>query len=381
MNRSKINQFLLILLGLNMVSLYLWFRFIRARLPREIPFHLSFLGMIILFFICSIYIYCLFLILKRNKHKNYNPFQNIPFIFFENAICIQNQDYYNILKQNREKQISEEKKLSEEPIFTIFFKFFLSPLVQLDYVVKNYFGKIEEIIKKLIFFKKTSKLLILFELFPKIVISLVLLIETFYFHYLSLLYKVILLGIFILVEKYFIFSIKKIQEKLISLVEKTIYIEIEYHLAVELIHLFPELLPLYYDEDEKDYLYADLIHIPLKEFLKFQEKKYYENHNFIPFYASSTLEGIKNFREKNLLSSSDDVQIYINTYKKNIDLYLQILSFQIHYNNNKWQKVKTFLLFANLLCWLYILVISLPNLYLDSFFYSLLMSFIVEEPF
>ena len=68
MNRNKINQLLLILLGLIMLFSYIWFRFIRVRLPKEIPFiHLSFFSLITLSFMCFISIYYLTSLIIKKK--------------------------------------------------------------------------------------------------------------------------------------------------------------------------------------------------------------------------------------------------------------------------------------------------------------------------
>jgi hypothetical protein len=55
--KNSINKILLILLGLCMLSIFIWVRFIRERLPREIPFNLTTLGFLILIYICASYIY------------------------------------------------------------------------------------------------------------------------------------------------------------------------------------------------------------------------------------------------------------------------------------------------------------------------------------
>ena len=71
-NKNKLNQFLLILLGIIMFLSYLWLRFIRVRMPREIPLNLSFYGMIIITFICIILIYAIFTKYFNTKIKEKN---------------------------------------------------------------------------------------------------------------------------------------------------------------------------------------------------------------------------------------------------------------------------------------------------------------------
>jgi hypothetical protein len=54
---KRLLRSILILLGLFMLLLFIWVRFIRVRLPRDIPFNLTELGLIILIYICLIYKY------------------------------------------------------------------------------------------------------------------------------------------------------------------------------------------------------------------------------------------------------------------------------------------------------------------------------------
>ena len=51
-----------------MLSFFIWVRFIRERLPRDIPFDLSFYGMLILIIILTIYFFAIksFFIKKQN---------------------------------------------------------------------------------------------------------------------------------------------------------------------------------------------------------------------------------------------------------------------------------------------------------------------------
>src|ERR1043166_4691952 len=64
-------KYSLIILGLLMFSSYIWLRFIRERLPKDIPFtFLSGLGLIILIYICSIYLYIVSSYLKKGSTYN-----------------------------------------------------------------------------------------------------------------------------------------------------------------------------------------------------------------------------------------------------------------------------------------------------------------------
>ena len=69
---NKVNNFLrskilLIFLGIIILGYYIWFRFIRERLPRDIPFDLSFISLFVLIIICVSYIYKIYKIIKPSK--------------------------------------------------------------------------------------------------------------------------------------------------------------------------------------------------------------------------------------------------------------------------------------------------------------------------
>ena len=57
------SKYFLSFFGLIIISYYIWFRFIRLRLPRDIPFDLSFLGLLFIISTCIIYCYILFRII------------------------------------------------------------------------------------------------------------------------------------------------------------------------------------------------------------------------------------------------------------------------------------------------------------------------------
>ena len=71
-----------------------------------------------------------------------------------------------------------------------------------------------------------------------------------------------------------------------------------------------------------------------------------------------------------------------NRFIENL-LSLSLFNVQIKNTENQTylQKFKLGLLSITGICWLYILIVSLPNLYLDPFFYSLLETSYTQNPF
>lgn len=237
-------------------------------------------------------------------------------------------------------------------------------------------------------FKKIQIFTILCGLLPRIIISLVLLIETFYFHYLSFLYKVILLGIFILLEKYIFFSLTKIKENLMEEIKDIIYIQMEYKNVVEVTDMYPEILPQYYDEEEGEYIYSEMMFVPFKKFLNYQENQYLKNQKFIFYNAMPNDQGFSLYRKRNNIENDSSplanklVMNFSDSIIKKLDIILKIIIIDLAYNSINLipliKNIKNVLIIITLICWLYILIISLPNLYLDSFFESLQFSSYIE---
>lgn len=70
-NHRNLQYYLLLLFGFLLFISFIWFRFLRERLPRNIPFHPKFLGFMLLLFICISYIYLITTIYRRPKNNKY----------------------------------------------------------------------------------------------------------------------------------------------------------------------------------------------------------------------------------------------------------------------------------------------------------------------
>ena len=68
--RNIMTKFIVIFLSLSFSSYYIWFRFVRERLPRDIPFSLSLYTTVILFTICFTFIYEIVRITKLEHSSN-----------------------------------------------------------------------------------------------------------------------------------------------------------------------------------------------------------------------------------------------------------------------------------------------------------------------
>jgi hypothetical protein len=68
--KTKIHNIILSILGLIILVVFIWYRFIRERLPKDIPFNLSIEGLIILLEICIIYSYIIYTLTTEKKSTN-----------------------------------------------------------------------------------------------------------------------------------------------------------------------------------------------------------------------------------------------------------------------------------------------------------------------
>ena len=74
-------NYFIIALGFILFSIYIYYRFIRERLPKDIPFNLSVLGFFLLIQVCCIYTYIIWKYLKPKKEPNEFFIQISNFIF------------------------------------------------------------------------------------------------------------------------------------------------------------------------------------------------------------------------------------------------------------------------------------------------------------
>jgi hypothetical protein len=336
-----IHNYKLHLLGLGLFSLYIWVRFIRERLPRDIPFTLSSIGFIILLYICCIYLFIIIRYLRRPKTNE----KVITIIIDWLYIPVETLDTY----------------IKHLPMIKLYYKrFFIFLAYQSDYIMKH-----------------TSIFDLTFKILPRIILVTALFIDTFIFHKLFYLYKVLLIGILLFLGKYLLNSFKKLKKELIKEVElKTAFILIKY---------FPGIR-----KDVDDDIGDDGDEVPPTMTVTFEKyvetysewlvyKDYKFEYTFIAFYEYS-----KAMKEKYGCNRRMEIDKEINPKIKDI---LQIGTMLEYYeymqNDNKALKKIEILIYTNyFLCWLYILIVSLPSLDIDNLFMMLEYTWLyVEEPF
>jgi len=324
--KKLITKYILIILGLILFLGFIWLRFIRIRLPRDIPFELSLLGFIFLLYICSIYIYIIISMLFNYKTDSkvlstlisyiYKPFITLDEAIKTNAII---KPYY-------EKflvyiiTITKDKDLHKEGTFYLY-------------------------------------LYIIMQIIPRVILVSALLLDTFYFHCLFLLYKVIIVSLLIFLSRYIRYSLTYAKEQYI----------------LELESMVDCILSNYTDPDK--YELGSGSALPVRRFIEEQTSIL---GNGLAGYTYGPLTSNKyrdNFRKLHNLSpthrftSKEIALINVDFYRIMkivipISVHLEEYGFAETYSRCKLVKMIIFTLY--LICWSYILIVSANSLSIDT---------------
>src|SRR6266699_3899872 len=179
----------LLTIGVLTISWIICARLIRERLPRDIPFNLSEIGLYILLALCCIYLYIVIKLLRPS----------VP-----------------------------------QPIFEDIRNYIILPLITLDETIKNnkyikpiHLSFIRTLVNLLTVYNNNEKIQLLiyfsFCILPRIILINILCIDVFYFKKLFYIYKIIWIGIFPLLHRYIKYSLKYAQEEYTKELESSYY--------------------------------------------------------------------------------------------------------------------------------------------------------------
>jgi hypothetical protein len=350
--KTKLNNLILSILGLILFVSFIWYRFIRERLPKDIPFNLSIEGLLILLWICMLYLYIVY-------------------------------------------TLSTEKKLSNAFLSALISNIF-KPLEALDHSIKNH-PLINPYYKRLIIYlsKKLHPILhdsriyyYTFAIFPRLVLVMALCIDVFWFHKLFYIYKVLLIGILLILNRYIIYSLNYAKEHFITQLEPLITphrprIAYDHEICTE----------VYYNGDEEaaedDYEMGQGMCLELRDFVFYASRFYFLSNEKLEYSVFYNPQHEERYCKKhnvpipNKFCSSLNNKLIENLMQK-IDNIVQIATliryYQFHNEYISEIKRMKILIFSNyLICWLFILVVSIPTF---SFQASILPLFIdTIEPF
>lgn len=351
--KNFIKKYSLVFLGFILIVLFIWFRYIRTRLPKDIPFsYLSAKGFIIITIICIIYILVLKGLLKPTSKKTIFTEYIVPMLYAP---------------------------------FESFDKFIKEPLNK-EKIILYMANKLSYIIKDTPIFYVT------FAIMPRIILVTVLTLDIFYFHKLHYIYYFIYLTIFLFLNKYIIYCFKIEQKRLIDEVKVWLMNESISTPYVQGIH--PNDNPENEDYEEVDPFMASIIcmSLPLDLFIEFYVKSIIYD-NITRDYSLNLAESYYSKLEKelNIDSNTTNEKEYWSRIKQHetmvirpkinaiIKLRCLIEYYNLTHNQNKIFKIIKIILFSTyLICWTWILIKSVPNLDITSFI-ALLLHFVRGE--
>jgi hypothetical protein len=322
--KTLITKYILILLGFILTISFIWFRFIKERLPREIPFDLSLIGFVLLVFACFTYTYMIITILF-----NYNPTSN---------------------------SLSSIVQYIYKPLTT------LDEAIKTNSIIKPYYEKFLVYIVTHTNGINYFKVYLVFDIIPRIILVSALLIDTFYYHCLFLLYKVIIVSLLLFLGRYIKYSFTYAKEQYILQLEPMVdYIMSNY-------------------VDPEDELAASgnlLSNLSVRRFIDIQVDAIVygsKEYTYRPFGWHT--EYIDNFRKLHNLSESytftskefDLLRVdFKNIIKIVIPLSVHLEEYSVQVEYSKYRKRKSIIFTLYLVCWLFILIVSIPSLSLNTF--------------
>lgn len=319
MNKS-LTKLLLTIMGAVLLIAYIWYRFIRERLPKDIPFHLTEYRCVILIYICSLYLFVIVMLILEFRTKNDTLSLIIDYIYKPLRVLDESIKQISLIAYYHEKVI---KILSTKTI--------------------NY-----------------SKIYYLFNIIPRLILVTVLSLDTFYFDHLEYLYKFILLGLIPFLYKYFIHSLKYAKELFILQLEPIV----------------DQIQTDYKDNlNDGDYSFLDL-----REFIKIQtDSIYYNNHKYYssPIPTSSSLAL---FQNQEVTAAQMQAEHYrLLDIIVPISVHLEYFDGKHNYNNII-KNIKVAIFGSYLICWSYILYVSIHTLAMDAFEWLWIIQ-VQENPF
>jgi hypothetical protein len=348
--KNKLYNIILSIIGLTIFIIFMWYRFIRERLPKDVPFILSLEGLIILIEICLLYLYIVYTLSTEKKHSN-------AFI-----ISLIN----NIFKPLE----ALDHSIKNHPRINPYYKRFI---IYLAY-------KLDPILNSSRIYYYT------FAIFPRLVLVTALWIDVFYFHKLFYIYKVLLIGILLFLNRYLIYSLNYAKEHFIAQLEPLVYkphIPYDHEICAQVYYNGDEeAAEDEYEGDAVTYLeLRDLIYYASGSIYYYKKNlRYtvYTNEKYIEIYCKKhNIPFPKD--SKNLVSDSvrEKISKEVDQKVENI-LKISVLLLNYELFNEYTPEIKNIkiLIFSNyLVCWLFILIVSIPTfsfefsslpLYLDN---------------
>lgn len=345
-----IAYYILVFLGLLLILLWVYMRFLRIKLPKVIPFLLTEFTFCSLLIICGIYLYVIIRILYPKE---------------PNSLVI------NVLS-----------------IVVMPFKY-VDIFIKFNKYIYPYYGNIfDNVCNQLDFMSAQDRLkkVYIFQLIPRTLLLLIFMVDIFYFKYLEIFYYFILLGVMPLVYDYIMYSISVAFELKIKALE-SFYREITL-LEKSNQSLTEATTDDTYQTHNPKAIYHDT-EVTIKRYIEVQFETI-DNHDPKDESTQIEYEGIpypkkevtEIYRKKNNITvgdtHADRVKYYATMdYRKENEVLeepfnklmpqLLILNTFINYNKKTLQlprikRIKLGIIIMYFICWTYILIVSISTL-------------------
>jgi hypothetical protein len=337
--KNFFHNYSLIFLGFLLFTLYFWNRFFRSQTSKDLPLNLSILHFFILVYVCLIFSYIV----------------------------------YSLLFPRKSNDLVEK-----------FIEFLFTPIAEFDKYLKSLFSsQYKQFMKYIIPFMdfliiQTKLFFMIFWLFPRMILLSALFIDVVWLDKLHYKYMVIYFGIMLFLYRYIKYSLKKYKTELIAEYEENISsITTPYVPKVHPAELEPDYDPN--DPDEEDCI--EYMSLPFKVFIEFQTKSivYQEITRDIHSINTSLKFDEKIWKESYGFNYPENAylyrgKIYTEHFKKTQEIaklmieeivkISLLIEFYSDFTNSekKVKKLKLYIYFNYLLCWLYVLIVSLPSL-------------------
>jgi hypothetical protein len=314
---KNLTRLFLAILGAILFIAFIWYRFIRERIPKNIPFNLTEYGCIIMLYICCIYLLIIAVLIFSIESKS-NISNFIDYI-------------YKPLKV-----LDESIKANSQ--------------------INHYHKKAIEYLTSILNEKNYDYIYYFFNIFPRIILITFLSIDIFWFHHMKYFYKIILVGLLIFIYKYFIYSLKY---------------------AKELYTIEAEAIVNQVMTDHGGDIY--FIAMPVRDFIRIQsESIFYDKHKYLCNPIGNSIY-LKKFPKGTPVKEMQREPLSL--LNNAIAIAIHIEEFDLLHNYDKHIKYLKVLIFsAYLICWSYILIKSLHTLPQDAFSWLWIIQN-MEEPF
>jgi|ERR1700678_96921 len=336
------SKYVLNLLGFLMLAYFIWYRFLRERVPKNIPFGLTELGLYILISICCIYVYILFRLIKP-------------------------------------KEPSELIRQLLQPLSKFYTPWFvLEETIKTNKYIRKIYPEILIYFPRVLRYYKTVsimyKVYLVLYIIPRTLLLIIFCIDVFYFHRIEYVYTFSFLILYILICRYIIYSLKKTTEECITALDEWYFVEITSQ-DTEDSDYFVDIDSIDWYTTAKSYIewkyLSDKEHrLEIKKFIDLQSAAINFDNTLYSYISSPKYKLIEKYAIENNLTVS-----YVQSKLEELDpliskdfyelipivihLYLAVDNYE--YTSNSDNRVKRFnliLITTYLICWIYILFVS-----------------------